>query len=102
MEKRWVCVEERGSMNKYQKTPDTIVDLHGLTVEQARQQLLELVSNSSNKNKNIRIITGKGNHSSGGVAKIQLEVKDFLSKQEIRWKYAKVNEGGQGIIEFTV
>ena len=86
-------------MNKYQKTPDITLDLHGLTVEQARQQLQELVSDSSNKNNNIRIITGKGNHSTGGIAKIQLEVKDFLNKQGVSWKYGKVNEGGEGVIE---
>lgn len=87
-------------MNKYQKTPDIILDLHGLTVEQAREQLLKLVSDSSNKN--IRIITGKGNHSANGIAKIQLEVKDFLNKQGISWKYGKVNEGGEGVIEIEL
>ncbi len=86
-------------MNKYQKTPDITLDLHGLTVEQVGQQLIELVSDSSTKGKYIRIITGKGNHSAGGVAKIQLEVKDFLNRQGISWKYGKVNEGGEGVIE---
>jgi DNA-nicking Smr family endonuclease len=89
-------------MNKYQKTPDITLDLHGLTVSEARKRLLQLVSDSANKGNHVRIITGKGNHSAGGVAKIQLEVKDFLNRQGISWKYGKVNEGGEGVIEFAM
>ncbi len=58
-------------MNKYQKIPDYILDLHGKTCNEAKDILLSLFS--ENKYHHIRIITGKGTfREKGGV------LRDFV------------------------
>eukprot|EP00008_Paramoeba_atlantica_P010161 CAMPEP_0201489520 /NCGR_PEP_ID=MMETSP0151_2-20130828/22854_1 /ASSEMBLY_ACC=CAM_ASM_000257 /TAXON_ID=200890 /ORGANISM="Paramoeba atlantica, Strain 621/1 / CCAP 1560/9" /LENGTH=241 /DNA_ID=CAMNT_0047875139 /DNA_START=20 /DNA_END=742 /DNA_ORIENTATION=- len=55
------------------------IDLHGLQVEFAMKKVEEFLSKAKKKNlKDAEIITGAGNHSTGGNAKIKPEVEKYL------------------------
>lgn len=83
-------------MNKYQRIPETIIDLHGHTVAQADSILQSIIR--ENNYKHIRIITGIGKfRQQGGVLKHY--VFEFFSKRGYRILPAKRNEGGDGAYE---
>jgi DNA-nicking Smr family endonuclease len=84
------------SMNKYQKIPDTIVDLHGYTTAEAKVLLDDLLSEA--KYRHVRIITGKGLHGTG-VAVLRTFVKNYLLQKAIRFEQAKIQDGGEGAME---
>jgi hypothetical protein len=70
------------------KHPGGVIDLHGLTVAEAKERLLpELISNNQ---ATVKVITGYGHHSEGD-GKLLKSMQSFLSKDG--WK---VEEGGNG------
>lgn len=75
-----------------------MVDVHGMTVLEAVDVLMDLLKNPGV----YRVITGKGNHSAGGVSIIQLEYKRILAARAISWTYAKISDGGTGAIELEI
>jgi len=83
-------------MNKYQRTPDYIIDLHGYTVEEAKVAIDELFS--SNKYSHIRIITGKGIHSQNGPM-IKDFTRSYLQRKNIHYTQSKIQDGGEGTFE---
>lgn len=83
-------------MNKYQKTPDYIIDLHGRNKREAEILLDSLFA--VNLYTHIRIITGKGNHGKDG-AVIRTFVKEYLNEKGIRFNQSKIEDGGEGALE---
>ena len=83
-------------MNKYERTPDYIIDLHGYTMEEARVAVDELFD--SNDYSHVRIITGKGIHSENGPV-IKDFIKSYLKRNNIYFIQSKIEDGGEGSIE---
>lgn len=83
-------------MNKYQQTPEYILDLHGMTRGEAKTALCDLLYDK--KYRHIRIITGKGTfRENGGV--LRFLVKSFLQENNIRFNPSKIADGGEGSFE---
>lgn len=83
-------------MNKYERKPDFIVDLHGCTTAEARVILDELLD--AKKYNHVRVISGKGIYRPGGPV-LQPFVKKYLTERQIRWNPAKIADGGDGAFE---
>ncbi len=83
-------------MNKYQHTPEEVIDLHGHTVRKAESVLRELLSRGASLH--ARIIVGKGNHSTEGPI-LRTFVKNFLHERNIHFTQSKLKDGGEGALE---
>nr|XP_055061399.1 NEDD4-binding protein 2 isoform X2 [Misgurnus anguillicaudatus] len=64
--------------------PENILDLHGLHVDEAIHHLIKVLDDKTSEwhqglcGPQLSVITGKGNHSQGGVARIRPAVLDYL------------------------
>ena len=91
---------KRKTKNKTLREPEDVLDLHGLTVEEAMKELRSFLGSSKLKGYYlVKIIHGKGLHSSGE-AKLGLMTEEFLNGEGRRyiasWQKAPVNQGGSG------
>lgn len=87
---------KQGCMNKYQRAPDAVIDLHGHTIRESTHILLQLLEQSDVSH--ARVIVGKGTHSPKGPV-LRDYVKDFLHSRDIRFAQSKINDGGEGALE---
>ncbi|MFA5830535.1 MAG: Smr/MutS family protein [Candidatus Paceibacterota bacterium] len=83
-------------MNKYQKTPEKIVDLHGYTAQEAKNLLDKILVKMEYSH--IRIITGKCAYRPHGPVLMPF-VKSYLQKKNIKFNPAKIQDGGEGALE---
>lgn len=83
-------------VNKYERIPGLILDLHGYTVAEARLALDQLFASPAHSH--VRIITGKGAHRATGPV-LQTFVKKYLGERSIRYNPAKIADGGDGAFE---
>ena len=83
-------------MNKYEKTPEAIIDLHGHTRDTAGGVIKDLVRDK--KYGHVRIITGRAAFREGGPV-LRLFVKDYLEKHRIKFAQSKLEDGGEGAFE---
>ncbi len=83
-------------MNKYEKHPECVIDLHGYTTREAEDALGALLKNSAYEH--IRVIVGKGNRSTDGPV-LRDFVKRYLSLRNIRFNQSKQKDGGEGALE---
>ncbi|KAM7008655.1 NEDD4-binding protein 2 [Tautogolabrus adspersus] len=71
--------------------PRNILDLHGLHVDEALEHLGQVLQEKSTEceqglcQPQLSIITGRGNHSQGGVARIRPAVIDYLTNKHYRF-----------------
>ena len=86
-------------MNKYYRTPEHIIDLHGCTLEEAKTSVIELCN--SDEYSHIRIITGKGIHSENGPI-LKDFVRNYLEKNNIQYNQSKIQDGGEGAFEVYI
>lgn len=85
--------------NKYPLIAQEELDLHGLFKEEARNAVCEFLEKARiKKYKRIRIITGKGWHSSEGRGVLKDLVLKILEEENLSCSEAKINEGGSGAI----
>jgi DNA-nicking Smr family endonuclease len=82
-------------MNKYERTPDLIIDLHGRTLAEAEIILDDVFSKNHS---HIRIITGKGKHSKNDPV-LRSFVAEYLLRNNFRFNQSKLQNGGEGAIE---
>ncbi|KAJ1214790.1 hypothetical protein NDU88_002401 [Pleurodeles waltl] len=70
--------------------PENVLDLHGLHVDEAIDQMCQILQEKSEEYKRtggkpyLSVITGRGNHSQGGVARIKPAVIDYLTSHNFR------------------
>ncbi|CAB4255345.1 Smr domain-containing protein KABA2_06S03322 [Maudiozyma barnettii] len=70
------------------------IDLHGLYVSEAEYVVKKrLIYGNSHGEQDIRIIVGKGKHSSGGVAKIKPAVEGLCQEANFQWGMDSKNDG---------
>ncbi|MCX6735975.1 MAG: Smr/MutS family protein [Candidatus Parcubacteria bacterium] len=86
-------------MNKYQKIPEAIIDLHGYTTWRAKMELDKLLN--EHKYSFIRIITGKCSYREHGPI-LGPFVKKYLEKKNLKFNQAKIQNGGEGALEVYI
>lgn len=77
------------------------IDLHGLTVEEARQELSSfLVEAQERRHLCVRVIHGKGRKSSERAPRLKPAVNQWLqrNKQVLAFCSARMNDGGTGAV----
>lgn len=82
-------------MNKYEKIPEAVIDLHGCTVKESERELHALFEKELT---HVRIIVGKGTHSKNGPV-IRDFVKQFLFSRNVSFSQSKLRDGGEGALE---
>nr|XP_033802986.1 NEDD4-binding protein 2 isoform X2 [Geotrypetes seraphini] len=82
---------------------ENVLDLHGLHVEEALKHLRHVLKQKSEEYKHtaskpyLSVITGRGNHSQGGVARIRPAVTDYLTNHSFRFTEPK-----PGVLQVTL
>ena len=85
--------------NKYPRIAQAELDLHQFTRAEAEIAVKDFLQDSQRANYNlVRIIVGKGLHSSEG-AVLGDFVRDWLRAHDYDFKDAKIAEGGIGAID---
>ncbi len=92
----WYMYTESYIMNKYARTPQEIIDLHGLTTREAALCLEKIFHTEGLAH--VRIIVGKGGHSKAGPV-LRDFVKRELASRNIRFSQSKIHDGGEGALE---
>ena len=87
---------EQFSMNKYERQPEHILDLHGYTTREAGEILEELIE--AREYSHVRIITGKGTFRETGPI-LRTYVENYLKNRDIKFSIAKLQNGGEGAFE---
>lgn len=85
--------------NKYSQNIiiDAEIDLHGMTYYEAEDAVLIFLKNSRYSGfKNIKIITGKGNHSSNKPV-LKNITRQILLQENIKFTTGKIQDGGSGV-----
>ncbi|XP_068224957.1 uncharacterized protein [Palaemon carinicauda] len=68
------------------------LDLHNMTVHEAVQMVSDFTDDFKDEQHRVRIITGRGIRSKGGIPKIKPAVKDFLESEG--FKFCEIHSGG--------
>ncbi|MEI6378232.1 MAG: Smr/MutS family protein [Candidatus Falkowbacteria bacterium] len=88
--------------NKYLQEPQAVLDLHGLTLDEADNAVNDFVDEAMRKNyRLVRIITGKGLGSTGGPV-LRPWLEDYLVFGGFDWRQAKISEGGEGAFDIKL
>ncbi|MEI7451784.1 MAG: Smr/MutS family protein [Candidatus Falkowbacteria bacterium] len=89
---------KKAKKNKYGRPIDCEIDLHGLTKDEAMDELMDFFQFCKEKNyRYVRVVTGKGIHSPNGVGVLNEMVRDYLRGKLYKFSSAKINEGGDGV-----
>lgn len=79
--------------------PDSLIDLHGLTVAAAKRQLRQFIEDCSlAQERCVLVITGKGIHSEEGFSPLRTETLGALRElpQVQAYCWAQIRDGGSG------
>lgn len=89
--------------NKYLTAVEAVLDLHEFTREQAASAVDNFLKDAKEKKyKRVRIITGKGLHSTDGRGVLREYIKSFLERADLKYSEAKISEGGSGAIDVEI
>lgn len=98
--------KKANTINQEFNNSGSIIDLHGLTKDQAYDRLKRfLISSSNNNTKEVIVITGKGQLNSPGV--IKLEVPRWLEYTELKkyilgYSWIQDSLGGSGSVRVMI
>lgn len=101
-ENRRAAVQIFERANEY-LLPENILDLHGLHVDEAMKHFRKVLQDKIDEFKqnggkpHLLVITGRGNHSQGGVPRIKPAVIDFLTNHDYRFQ-----EKTPGVLRVTL
>jgi DNA-nicking Smr family endonuclease len=84
------------TMNKYERVPEFVLDLHGYTTREAKGLIDDIIE--SGEYGHIRVITGKGAFRETGPV-MRTYVENYLRNQNIKFETAKLYNGGDGALE---
>lgn len=94
---------KRPKRDKYEKSIDAEIDLHGYTREEARSAVSNFIrEEQASGSRHVRIIVGKGTHSHDGESVLGPVVKGILVRGGYEYTYAKRAEGGEGALIVTL
>ncbi len=82
--------------NKYPQEPDLILDFHGYTTFECKDELDALIAEGHTGH--IRIIVGKGRNSLEGPI-LPHFVRNYLTERRIRFNQSSLQNGGEGALE---
>jgi hypothetical protein len=82
-----------GSMGLSFSGQSTVVDLHGLSVEGAKQIVLNTILPVLPVLKKIMVITGRGVHSQSGESVLKSSIKRFIAELNVRVEEVVGNDG---------
>ncbi|MEI7620315.1 MAG: Smr/MutS family protein [Candidatus Falkowbacteria bacterium] len=89
--------------NKYQKTAEAILDLHGMYQVEAEEAVIDFLNDVKSRGcRFVRIIPGKGIHSADGYGVLNTLVREILSGRGYKFSSAKMNEGGEGALDIDL
>ncbi|MCK5490469.1 MAG: Smr/MutS family protein [Candidatus Pacebacteria bacterium] len=89
--------------NKYLQDIQLELDLHGLTREEARSEVLDFLNEAKRSgNSKVRIITGKGLHSENSRGVLKEHIESILEGEGLEFCDAKISEGGSGALNVTI
>ncbi|HRH22144.1 MAG TPA: Smr/MutS family protein [bacterium] len=89
--------------NKYAQSVSASLDLHGYTIDEAEELVIDFLNKAKASNyQQVRIITGKGINSPDGRARLKPWLEAYLSARRYRFMAAKVNEGGEGALDIKI
>ncbi len=89
--------------NKYAQVVQGELDLHGYYQDEAKTMVQDFLKEAEKKGfSRVRIIVGKGTHSSKGEGVLGNMLKSLLNKEGYDYTYAKIQDGGEGAIEVQV
>ena len=89
--------------NKYPNTVDASLDLHGYTIDESEELVLNFLSRAkASRYRQVRIITGKGVNSPDGRARLKPWLEAYLAARRYSFMPAKITEGGEGAVDIKV
>ena len=89
-------------IDRYLSRPDAELDLHGLIIKEAENELLSFLNKAEDLQwKKVRIIVGKGLNSPDGRGVMKEFVEKKLEEAGYVFTRAKLNEGGEGVLIVT-
>jgi DNA-nicking Smr family endonuclease len=91
------------NQTSYQSNEYTI-DLHGLHPEEAIHFMEREVQDLKRKkwSGSVFIITGTGNHSRGGKAKVLPEIRQYLQSSRLKYREGTMSDGRGGVFYVTL
>lgn len=83
----------------FEQYPESELDLHGLTRDQALSELDEFVRWARSSDLHyIRVITGKGSGSFDNVPVVRNAVIAYLNMNNYHYRFANMFDGGEGVL----
>ena len=89
-------------MNKYAQQPNATYDLHGLRSWEVEDELVRIFDSAKESGHSIiHLIVGKGNNSQGAPV-VRTLAQDWLVRCGYRYRFAKRQEGGEGVLAISI
>lgn len=91
-------------MRAGQYSPETHIDLHGMTAEQAYAELIAFIKAAySHDRRHLVVVTGRGKNSPGGLSVLRQNMQEWLTKEPLRrvvlaFCTAQPKDGGAGAL----
>ena len=83
----------------FQQYPEAHIDLHGMNRDEALHELQDFLSWARKQDFYfVRVVTGKGTGSLGGIPVIRNAVMAYLNMHGYQYQFASMLDGGEGVL----
>jgi len=90
-------------IKQFIRLPDGEIDLHGLFRDEAIKELADFLCRAESLHwQSVKVITGRGLNSPGGVSVLKQATEAWLRIHKYQYKTAKGKEGGPGSIIVSI